>query len=79
MKQNVLDVVAIALCLVGILFLAAVIIGVTGLLLTPVMATSCDNRWVDYQHKYDILGGCMVMQDGKWVPDKNVVVVGNMP
>jgi hypothetical protein len=54
------------------LFLSVIVItfGVMGIF----SKVACDNQWSTFEHRYDIIGGCMVNVDGQWISAGNVRV-----
>lgn len=60
--------------------LAAVIIVIFGCLLFFVGlfalifwtdSLSCNAKWPDIEHRYQIIGGCQVKTKGNWIPSEN--------
>lgn len=58
-----------------ILAIIAVIVGLVGFI--AITGTeSCDNRFADFPHRWELIGGCMVRDDdGRWIPDENFRVI----
>lgn len=59
---------AIALIIIGVIFLAA------GLIFLGILTdkSSCYSRWADsgIQAKWSVMGNCQVNIEGNWIPEK---------
>ena len=58
-------------------FLLSVVAGIMGIFLLAFFLSSviCSQKWIDYDSRWSVLGGCQVQVDGKWTPEERVRII----
>ncbi len=54
--------------IVGLLILGTIVLGYWS------DATTCNQRYASFEHKYGFFSGCLIKVNGKWVPDESFYV-----
>lgn len=59
------------------LLVLAILVIVALLLLAslPLSSYQCKSRWPDYETSYGLVQGCLVKNNGKWIPDDGMRAV----
>lgn len=64
------ELITVIIAGIGLALITAMFGVIAVLILTPFTYVSCNAMYPDIEHKYLVIGGCMVKTDEGWIPAK---------